>query len=252
MNAVATPEHIDNEINANHFLLRMVKANDDETAWLELMNRPEVQAGLNLSPSPISIEECQTILASYSTDKQMLMGIYTQDTEQLAGFYVLDVDPKNRTASMAFAANTDVADNTIGHTCDAFLDFCFTQLNIDKVSGRVIHHNKKALFVLLNNPRFELESILKKDCLLEQEVRADVLVWSSFKYPTINQDATHITPQSPDKSQSINQQIQSLLSNIPTTNKKNKDKKSKKNKAKDNKENKPENKAKKNKKNTTT
>lgn len=234
MHAIATLENFDNEIKTDDFILRIVCANDYEDAWLAMMNRHDVKTGLNLSNPPTTDAECKAILNSYNTNEKRLFGIYSKEPRQLAGFYILDIDSKNRTGIVAFVANTQIAHNIIGRTCDAFLDYCFEHLNIDKVSGRIIQHNKKALYVVLNTPRFELESILKKDCLLGSTTRTDVLIWSAFKYPTNPCNALVSEPQQ-DNDLALDQQqsVDFINTNLDTKNtkiKKNKKPKKSKNK----------------------
>ncbi len=168
-------------IRTEDYVLRSITKEDYTDDWLTILNKDDVKAGLNLNYKNLNKEQCLSILSGYNNKTNYLIGIFRQDDDALAGFYVVDLNLKNKTAIFSLAVNTESFRTVVWKTCDDFLDYFFDFRDVDKMSSRILVHNKRILYTLLVNGRFQLEGVLKKDCLLLSGQRADVMVWSSFK-----------------------------------------------------------------------
>ncbi|MDR1828063.1 MAG: N-acetyltransferase, partial [Methylobacteriaceae bacterium] len=65
-------------------------------------------------------------------------------------------------------------------TIDALLDYFYRYRGIYKIKAPIIGRNFRMFFNFMQNARFELEAVLRNECVVPGGGRTDILVFTSF------------------------------------------------------------------------
>ncbi|WP_434778194.1 GNAT family N-acetyltransferase [Neisseria sp. Ec49-e6-T10] len=171
-------------IETNGYLLRSLTPADITEAFLTWMNSTEMMEGLNLPPINFSAQQLSDYIKQFDHKTNYFIGIFDQKNDHLlVGFYTIDINLAHKvghiTAGVGEAAYS--GKTVFWATIDALLDHFYFYRDLHKMVARVLSKNKKMLFCFVNNPRFELEAVLKEECLSPTSERVDILLFSSFR-----------------------------------------------------------------------
>ena len=172
------PVYIDNP----HFLMRTVvpeDINEQVVAWL---TGTEMLVGLNLPPLNFNVQTLRAYISSFDNKNNYFIGIFSKKNNSLIGFYTIDVSFPHMVALITAGIATKNFEEkaVLWRTIDSLIDYFFQNRGIYKFSARVMERNLRAIFNFKGGSRFELEAVLKNECVTPSGERVTILVFSSF------------------------------------------------------------------------
>lgn len=168
-------------IETNEYSVRSLVPDDVNATFLSWFNTKEILEGLNIASPNFTLERLKNFIAQFNNADNYFLGIFTG--AELIGFYSIDVNKSHQTAGISTGIGNKnyVGKGVLWATIDAVIDYFYANRNIEKFTARVIARNFGMLFNFKNNPRFELEAYLKRECVGLDGKRVDILIFSSFK-----------------------------------------------------------------------
>jgi hypothetical protein len=171
-------------IETHGYLLRSFEPSDITPEVFAWLSGSEMLRGLNLHSLGTDIEGFRKRVAgSFDNISNYIIGIYRQGENRPLGFYSMDILRMHKVAHIAAGLGPHDGDGReiIWATMDALLDHFYVARDIDKITARVLAKNFRILYIFKDNPRLLLEGVLKKECLIPDGRRIDILVFSSFR-----------------------------------------------------------------------
>lgn len=129
------------------------------------VNDPNVVFMARLTPFPQSFAEVNMWYdAVLRSPSQKVFAIKTVDTEHIGVIELVDIDLRTRNCELGiFIGDGNFLDKGFGHDAvKVMLDFCFKQLNMNKVAVKIIEYNKKSM-EFFKKFGFKEEGILRED-----------------------------------------------------------------------------------------
>lgn len=171
-------------IETNNFVLRSLVEQDVNDRFLTWLNSKDMMEGLNLSGLQFTIDTLKKFVSGFDNFKHYFIGIFDRSTSVLVGFYTIDTDHKHRVGYLSAGGIGEAGyspKKVFWATIDALLDYFYLYRGMEKMVARILRKNVRMLFCFVNNPRFEFEALLKKDCRSATGERLDIVIFSSFK-----------------------------------------------------------------------
>lgn len=180
--ARGTPLHVE----AGGYVLRTLAPADATPAMLDWLQSPAMLAGLNLPQPAMTLEQLRAMIAGSDCLNNHFIGIYTGDTKELIGFYQLSVNLQHRAALLTGGVGVPayLGKDVLYSTVTALVQHFFAFRSIDKITARVIARNRRALFSFWKGGTpFMLEGVLRRECVLQDGSRGDVVVLAAYRTP---------------------------------------------------------------------
>lgn len=170
-------------IETNGYLLRSLTPADVSASFLQWMNSPDMMEGLNLSPINFSAQQLAEYVKQFDNKHNFFIGIFDKANNKPIGFYTIDINLSHKVGHITAGVGEAgyVGKTVLWATIDALLDHFYLYRNLHKMNARILAKNKRMLFCFVRNPRFNLEAVLKEECLAPTGERVDILLFSSIK-----------------------------------------------------------------------
>lgn len=180
--ARGTPLHIE----AGGYVLRTLEPRDATPAMLDWLQSPAMLAGLNLPPLHMTLDQLRAMIAGTDCLNNHLIGIYADDMKEPVGFYQLAVNQQHRAALLTAGIGVPayLGKDVLHATVTALVQHFFAFRSLDKITARVIARNRRALFSFWKGGTpFVLEGVLRRECVVEDGRRADVVILAAYRTP---------------------------------------------------------------------
>lgn len=170
-------------IETNGYLLRSLTPNDVSAPFITWMNSQEMMEGLNLPPINFSAQQLSEYIKQFDNHRNFFIGIFDKTNHTLIGFYTIDVNLKHKVGHITTGIGEKGYSGkaVLWATIDALLDYFYLYRDLHKMVARILAKNKRMLFCFVKNPRFNLEAVLKEECLAPTGERVDILLFSSLR-----------------------------------------------------------------------
>lgn len=180
--ARGTPLHVE----AGGYVLRTLEPRDATPAMLDWLQSPAMLAGLNLPPLGMTLDQLRAMIAGSDCLNNHFIGIYAGDVKEPIGFYQLAVNQQHRAALLTAGIGVPayLGKDVLHATITALVQHFFATRSLDKITARVIAHNRRALFSFWKGGTpFVLEGVLRRECVVQDGRRDDVVVLAAYRTP---------------------------------------------------------------------
>lgn len=169
------------EMRSENLLLRPLTEQDATERYVGWLNDAEVNRFLEVRWHHQSLADVRSYVAGHDNVGQFVFGVFAEPDELHVGNFSIKVDENHRSAVMGvMVGDRDYWGQGIVLEARArLLDFIFSRLPVDKVSGGCYQTNVHAIF---NYKRqgWELDGIRRAD-RLDQGRRVDVINFAMFR-----------------------------------------------------------------------
>ncbi|MFV0548351.1 MAG: GNAT family N-acetyltransferase [Limnobaculum xujianqingii] len=171
-------------IETNGYLLRSLTPNDVTPDFLKWMNSQDMMEGLNLPPLNFTHQQLADYTKQFDNHRNYFIGIFDKKNDLLVGFYTIDVNLNHKVGHITAGVGAPgyPGKPVLWATIDALLDHFYLYRDLHKMAARILAKNKRMLFCFVKNPRFNLEAVLKEECLAPDGERVDILIFSSLRH----------------------------------------------------------------------
>jgi RimJ/RimL family protein N-acetyltransferase len=186
--ARGTPLHIE----AGGYVLRTLEPSDATPAMLDWLQSPTMLAGLNLPPISMTLDQLRAMIARSDCLNTYFIGIYTREMTGPVGFYQLAVNQQHRAALLTAGVGVPayLGKDVLYSTVTALVQHFFAAGTLDKISARVIARNRRALYSFWKSGTpFVPEGVLRRECVLQDGSRGDVVIFAAWRTPRTPRDA---------------------------------------------------------------
>jgi len=172
------PVHIDSD----DFILRSLTPEDASEKMISWLTSFEMLSGLNLASLSFDIPKLKQFIAQFDNYNHYFIGIFSKKEKTLIGFYTIDVSFPHMVALLTggIGEKSFEGKSVFWRTIDALIDYFYENRKMYKFKSHIMERNLRMLFNYKNNPRFQLEAVLKNECLTTANERSDILIFSSF------------------------------------------------------------------------
>ncbi len=179
----AVPEGSPVQIETENFWLRSLNVQDAGPRLLQWLNDREILDALNLPDLHFTPEQLRQFISGFNNYNNYILGIFSKAEEIMIGFYTIDVNPQHRTGQLTAAIGDKAfwGKNIMPEIILAIRDHFFACRSVDKLSARVLAHNRRVIFNFIGSPDFIFEARLAKECLGIDGKRLDLLIFSAIK-----------------------------------------------------------------------
>lgn len=167
------------ELTTEHYLMRSLRPGDVSQRYADWWGDPDAMAGES-GPGQAAIldEHRQRIENRYDNRKSFHIGIFDRKKDLIVGFISVFFNTFHRTATINF--NVGDRDywgrDLVPELSGIGFEFVFEALQAEKITGRITARNFATVYIA-RTIGLSVEGILKKEWLLRDGTRADVLVF---------------------------------------------------------------------------
>jgi len=169
-------------IETDGYILRSLKPSDAGPTMAAWFDDPVVMAGLNLPIGGITHDHLRAYISEYDNYTKYIVGVFTKPDQRFIGYYYVSINLEHKVGTLSYIIGDPnyrqghIQDRLGDMICEEF----FTNRSIDKMVARVLANNYRALFMMKNSD-FMLEGVFKKDNILPDGGRVDIVQFCRFR-----------------------------------------------------------------------